>query len=75
MKILVEIPDSDATFGMKVLRSLSFVKNAKPMSSGSVKLWDDLNDAVKDVRQHKEGKVKLQSLDEFLGELSTTCYN
>ncbi len=74
MKILVEIPDSDAAFGMKVLRSLSFVKKAKPMSSGSVNLWDDLNDAAKDVRLHKEGKVKLQSLDEFLGKLSTTCY-
>ncbi|MCF0054492.1 hypothetical protein [Dyadobacter sp. CY356] len=69
MKILVEIPDNDATFGMKVLRSLSFVKNAKPMSSGSINLWDDLKEAAKDVRLHKEGKAKLQSLDELLIEV------
>ncbi|MCF0059843.1 hypothetical protein [Dyadobacter sp. CY356] len=69
MKILIEIPDSDATFGMKVLRSLSFVKKAKAMSNGSVNLWDDLKDAAMDVRQHKEGKVKLQSLDDFLNEV------
>ncbi|SEI45721.1 hypothetical protein SAMN04487995_0885 [Dyadobacter koreensis] len=69
MKILDEILDSDATFGMKVLRSLSSEKKANSMSSGSVNLWDDLKDAAKDVRQHKEGKVKLQSLDEFVNEV------
>ena len=67
--MLGDTPDIDATFGMKVLRGLSFVKKAEPMSSGSVNLWDDLKDAAKDVRQHKEGKVKLQSLDEFVNEV------
>lgn len=69
MKILVEIPDSDASFGMKVLRSLSFVKKARPMSSGAVNLWQDLKDAAENVRLHKEGKTKLQSLEDFLNEV------
>ncbi|PWJ55529.1 hypothetical protein CLV98_1135 [Dyadobacter jejuensis] len=69
MKILIEISDNDAAFGLKVLRSLSFVKKAKPMSSGAVNLWDDLKDAAKDVRLHKDGKVKMQTLDEFLNEV------
>ncbi|QTY27582.1 hypothetical protein [Flavobacterium sp. CS20] len=32
MKVIVEIPDNEATFGMKVLKSLAFIKKAKPMS-------------------------------------------
>lgn len=39
------------------------------MNFGSVNLWDDLKDAAKDVRLHNEGKVKLQSLDDFLNEV------
>jgi hypothetical protein len=34
MKVLIEIPDSELSFGMKVLNSLSFVRNVKPMSLG-----------------------------------------
>ncbi len=30
MKVIVEIPNNEATFGMKVLKSLSFVKKANP---------------------------------------------
>jgi hypothetical protein len=42
MKVLVDIPDNEATFAMKVLKSLSFVKKAKPMTVAAVELWDDL---------------------------------
>ncbi len=69
MKVLIDILDNEATFGMKVLKSLSFVKNAKPMAAASVKLWDELKDASEQVRLHKQGKIKLKTAQEFLNEL------
>jgi hypothetical protein len=32
MKVLIDIPDNEATFGLRVLESLSFVKKADPVS-------------------------------------------
>ncbi len=69
MKVLVDIPDNEATFGMKVLKSLSFVKKAKPMTSATVELWDDLKEASEQVRLHKRGKLKLKTAQELLNEL------
>lgn len=69
MKVLIDIPDNQATFGIKVLKSLSFVKKAKPLSVASVELWDDLNEAAEQVRLHKQGKIKLKTAQELLHEL------
>ena len=69
MKILVDIPDDEASFAMKVLKSLSFVKKAKPMSVTTVDLWEDLKEAANEVRLHKQGKIKLKSAQELLNEL------
>ncbi len=69
MKVLVDIPDKDASFGMKVLKSLSFVKKAQPMSQPKIELWNDLKEAAEQVRLHKQGKIKLQTAQELLNEL------
>jgi len=69
MKVLIDIPDNEATFGMKVLKSLSFVKKAKPMTVAAADLWDDLKDAAEQVRLHKQGKIKLKTAQELLNEL------
>jgi len=69
MKVLIDIPDKEATFGMKVLKSLSFIKKARPMSLDSVKLWEDLQEAAGEVRLHKQGKIKLKQAQELLNEL------
>jgi hypothetical protein len=69
MKVLIDIPDNEATFGLKVLKSLSFVKKAKPMTDASVGLWDDLKEAAEQVRLHKQGKIKLKTTQELLNEL------
>jgi hypothetical protein len=69
MKLVIDIPDNEATFAMKVLRSLSFVKKVKKMSVSSLELFEDLKEAANEVRLHKEGKIKLQTLDEFLNEV------
>jgi hypothetical protein len=69
MKVIIEIPDNHAVFGIKVLNSLSFAKKAKPMSDAAVKLWEDMNEAAEQVRLHKEGKIKLKSAHDLLNEL------
>jgi hypothetical protein len=69
MKVVVDIPDDEANFGMKVLKSLSFVKNAKPMTNPAVELWDDLKEAAEQVRLHKQGKIKLKTAQELFNEL------
>jgi hypothetical protein len=69
MKVVVEIPDNDAAFALKVLKSLSFVTKVKPMSLGSVSLWEDLKEAAEQVRLHKHGKIKLKSAQDLINEL------
>ncbi len=69
MKVLVDIPDNEATFAMKVLNSLSFVKKAKPLTVAASELWLDLKEAAEEVRLHKEGKLKLKTAQELLDEL------
>jgi hypothetical protein len=61
MKILIDIPDEKAEFGLKVLHSLSFVKKVKEMSSSKIDLWEDLKDAASEVKLHKLGKIKLKT--------------
>ncbi len=69
MKIIIDIADNEATFGMKVLKSLSFVKKANPMTLDAVKIWDDLQEAAEEVRLHKQGKIQLKTAQELLHEL------
>ncbi|HMU99398.1 MAG TPA: hypothetical protein PLC61_10095 [Chitinophagales bacterium] len=70
MKVLVEISDNDdLSFAIKVLKSLSFVKKAKPMTKDNIELWNNLIEATEDVQLHKQGKVKLKSAEELLNEL------
>jgi hypothetical protein len=69
MKVLIEIPDSEAAFGMQVLKSLTFVRKAKPMSVAANKLWNNLDSAARDVRMHKQGKIKLKTAQQLLHEL------
>jgi hypothetical protein len=69
MKILVDVLDNKAAFGMQVLKSLSFVKKAKPMTQSAVELWEDLYSAARDVRLHKQGKLTLKTAQDLLNEL------
>ena len=69
MKILVDIRDIEAPFGMKVLQSLSFVKKVKPMTNASIELWEELRDAAQDVQLHKKGKLNLKTAQDLLNEL------
>ena len=66
MIILVDIPDNKVSFGMEVLKSLSFVKKTTPLSRSASKLWGDLREAAEEVKLHKQGKIKLKTAQELL---------
>lgn len=69
MKIIIDIPDKNAVFAMKVLGTLSFVKKMKPMSNAANQIWSDLVEAAHDVNLHKQGKIKLKTAKQLLNEL------
>jgi len=69
MKVIIEISEEETNFALKVLKSLSFVKNAKPMSESAAQLWNDLSEAASEVRLHKQGKLKLKTAQELINEL------
>jgi hypothetical protein len=69
VKVLIEVPDNEVTFALKVLKSLSFVRKAKPMSGAAADLWEDLIEASEQVRLHKQGKINLKRAQELLNEL------
>ena len=69
MQVLVEIPDNKLNFALEVLRSLAFVKKAKPMTEEKISLWENLKEASEEVKLHKQGKLKLKTAQELLDEL------
>lgn len=69
MQVLVEIPDNKAAFGLEVLRNLAFVKKVNPMTPEKATLYEDLKEAVEQIKLHKEGKIKLKTARELLDEL------
>ena len=69
MKIVIDIPDNKAAFGIEVLKNLHFIKKTQPLSNSASQLWDELNQAAKEVKLHKEGKLKLKTAAELLNEL------
>lgn len=68
MKVLLDIKDSKAAFVMELLRSLTYVK-AKPLSDEKAEILSDLKEAVKEVKLHKQGKIKLKSAEDLINEL------
>ncbi len=69
MQVLIEIPDSKATFGLEVLRNLAFVKKVNPITPEKVSLFEDLKEAANEVKLHKQGKIKLKTAQDLLNEL------
>ena len=68
MKLLVEIPDENADFFLKLLQQLNYVK-ATPFDKKAEGFYDGLRDAVEEVNLSKEGKIKLKTARELLDEL------
>jgi hypothetical protein len=69
MKVLVDIPDNKATFGLEVLRSLIFVKKANPISNEKYLLMEEIKEAVEELNLIKAGKKQACNAEDFLNGL------
>ena len=68
MQVLLDIKDSKADMVLGLLKDLSYVK-IKPVSDKKKAFLNDLREAVEEVKLAKQGKVKLESIDDFLKQL------
>jgi hypothetical protein len=80
-QLTLTIPDSQSAFIMKVLKAFDYVKVEKkvkiqdpPLSSEHKRILDGISEAVEEVNLHRQGKIKLQSGDEFIEELRREGY-
>lgn len=68
MKVLLDIKDEKASFMMEVLKNFKDVK-AKPISNYKADILEGINEAVEEVKQIKQGKIKGISAKDLLNEL------
>jgi inorganic pyrophosphatase len=67
-RIVIDIPDNKLSFFMELVNNLGF-KKVKQISQGQKQFIDDLQHSLEQVKQHQEGKIKLQPAKDFLNEL------
>jgi hypothetical protein len=77
--LVINIPDNEYRFFVKVLKSFSFVevdeKKSKLMeleaklTPPQSKIWGSIKDGLKEVELIEQGKIKAKTAKEFLNEL------
>ena len=74
-QLTISIPDNQFSFFMKIVKAFDFVKVEKTvkiaephLSEEHKKFLDGISDAVREVNLHKQGKIKLQSLEEVFAD-------
>jgi hypothetical protein len=67
-RIVIDIPDSKVGFFMELIKNLG-IKKVQKLSHNQKSFVDDLEHSLEQVKQHQEGKIKLQSAEDFLNEL------
>ena len=67
-RVVIDIPDSKFSFFMELVNNLGF-KKIKQVSKEQKQFIDDLQHSLEQVKQHGEGKIKLQPAKDFLNEL------
>ncbi len=74
-KYIVEVPLSERDFFLELLKRLPKIKfqtvEINNVSTEKQQIIDDLTEALKQVKLHKEGKIQLQDAHDFLAELKT----
>lgn len=68
MKVLLDIKDDKASFMMEVLKNFKDVK-AKPISGYKADIFEGINEAVEQVKQIKQGRLKGINAKDLLNEL------
>jgi hypothetical protein len=69
MKIILDIRDEKASFIMEVLKNFKDIKEAKLLTSYKAEVLEGLQDAINEVRQIKQGKLKGIAAKDLLNEL------
>jgi hypothetical protein len=67
-RVVIDVPDNKFSFFMELVENLGF-KKVKKISKEQKQFVDDLQHSLEQVKQHQEGKIKLQSARDFLDEL------
>ena len=67
-RIVIDIPDNKYQLFMELINNLG-LKKVKKLSIVQQQFVDDLQYSLEQVKQHKEGKIKLQSARDFINEL------
>lgn len=67
-RVVIDIPDNKYKFFMELVNNLGF-KKVKQISKEQKQFIDNLQHSLDQVKQHQEGKIKLQSAKDFLNEL------
>lgn len=67
-RVVIDIPDNKFNFFMELVNNLGF-KKVKKISKEQKRFVDDLQHSLEQVKQHQDGKIKLQSARAFLDEL------
>ena len=68
MKILLDIPDNQASSLIDVLRSISYVR-VKPLTDAKALLMEEIKEAVDEMQLVKTGTKKARNAEDFLNEL------
>lgn len=68
MKLLLDIKEDKAAFILELLRNFKFVKT-RELNPHQAEILEDVESAVNELNEVKEGKKKAQPLNEFLDEL------
>lgn len=69
MKIILDIRDEKASFIMEVLKNFKDIKEAKLLTSYKAEVLEGLQDAINEVKQIKQGKLKGIAAKDLLNEL------
>lgn len=70
-QVVLNIPENKYPFFMELVKSLGFVKVSEEtkLTKKQQEFVDDLQHSLEQVKQHQEGKMKLQSAKDYLNEL------
>ena len=67
-RVVIDIPDSKINFFLELVKNLGF-KKVRRLSDEQKVFVDNLKHSLEQVKQHRDGKIKLQSAEDMLNEL------
>ena len=67
-RVVIDIPDNKFNFFIELVKNLGF-KRVRPLPKEQKEFIDDLKHSLEQVKQHQDGKIKLQTAKDFINEL------